>query len=145
MPGPGWPNNTATGKGFWWGTVAEYYDLYAHAARAVKAVSPRLRVGGPATDCCAAWITEFRECVGPPLRVYSAAFVNISFYFMLRALPSDERSESNPCCCTNRCRVQIICELKCSFHNCISIFYHNAHNLTYDIFCSGTARKMMFL
>lgn len=34
---------------FWSGTRAEYLRLYDEAARAVKAVSPRLRVGGPAT------------------------------------------------------------------------------------------------
>jgi xylan 1,4-beta-xylosidase len=42
---------------FWTGRPAQstYFDLYDHAARAVKAVSPRLRVGGPAT-AQAAWV-----------------------------------------------------------------------------------------
>jgi xylan 1,4-beta-xylosidase len=47
---------------FWNGIPREqsYFDLYAHTARALKSVSPRLRVGGPAT-AAAAWIPEFRK------------------------------------------------------------------------------------
>lgn len=42
---------------FWTGRPAQstYFELYDHAAHAVKAVSPRLRVGGPAT-AQAAWV-----------------------------------------------------------------------------------------
>ena len=42
---------------FWTGRPAQstYFELYDHAARAVKAVSPKLRVGGPAT-AQAAWV-----------------------------------------------------------------------------------------
>ena len=45
---------------FWNGIPREgsYFDLYAHTARALKSVSPRLRVGGPAT-AAAAWISDF--------------------------------------------------------------------------------------
>src|SRR5579862_2154025 len=45
---------------FWNGIPREqsYFDLYAHTARALKAVSPRLRVGGPAT-AAAQWVDEF--------------------------------------------------------------------------------------
>jgi len=45
---------------FWNGIPREqsYFDLYAHSARALKSVSPRLRVGGPAT-AAAAWINDF--------------------------------------------------------------------------------------
>jgi xylan 1,4-beta-xylosidase len=45
---------------FWGGIPRDesYFDLYAHTARALKSVSPRLRVGGPAT-AAAAWIPEF--------------------------------------------------------------------------------------
>jgi xylan 1,4-beta-xylosidase len=45
---------------FWNGIPRKqsYFDLYAHTARALKSVSPRLRVGGPAT-AAAAWITDF--------------------------------------------------------------------------------------
>lgn len=43
--------------GFWAGSRDEYFKLYAHAARAIKSVDPRYRVGGPAT-AGAAWIPE---------------------------------------------------------------------------------------
>jgi xylan 1,4-beta-xylosidase len=45
---------------FWNGIprMESYFDLYAHTARALKSVSPRLRVGGPAT-AAAAWIPDF--------------------------------------------------------------------------------------
>jgi xylan 1,4-beta-xylosidase len=45
---------------FWNGVPRQrtYFDLYAHTARDVKSVSPRLRVGGPAT-AAAAWISDF--------------------------------------------------------------------------------------
>jgi len=45
---------------FWGGIprMESYFELYEHTARAIKSVSPRLRVGGPAT-AAAAWIPEF--------------------------------------------------------------------------------------
>lgn len=45
---------------FWNGIPREgsYFDLYAHTARDLKSVSPRLRVGGPAT-AAAAWVGDF--------------------------------------------------------------------------------------
>jgi xylan 1,4-beta-xylosidase len=45
---------------FWGGDPkqATYWDLYDHTARAVKAVSPHLRIGGPAT-AQAAWADAF--------------------------------------------------------------------------------------
>ncbi|PUA27212.1 MAG: glycoside hydrolase [Cellvibrio sp. 79] len=43
--------------GFWAGTQAEYFKLYAHSARAIKSVNPNYKVGGPAT-AGAAWIPE---------------------------------------------------------------------------------------
>lgn len=45
---------------FWNGKPAQatYFTLYDHTARALKSVSPRLRVGGPATSAVA-WIPEF--------------------------------------------------------------------------------------
>jgi xylan 1,4-beta-xylosidase len=49
---------------FWAGDPkqATYFELYDHTARALKAVSPRLRVGGPAT-AQAAWADAFiRHC-----------------------------------------------------------------------------------
>ncbi len=45
---------------FWMGKPKQstYFELYDHSARAIKAVSPRLQVGGPAT-AQAAWVTPF--------------------------------------------------------------------------------------
>lgn len=45
---------------FWAGEPkqATYWELYDHTARAIKAVNPRLRVGGPAT-AQAAWVDVF--------------------------------------------------------------------------------------
>ncbi|HEY2395232.1 MAG TPA: glycosyl hydrolase family 39 [Rudaea sp.] len=49
---------------FWGGSPrqATYFTLYDHTARALKAVSPKLRVGGPST-AQAAWVAAFiRHC-----------------------------------------------------------------------------------
>ncbi len=45
---------------FWGGVPRQktYFELYAHTARALKGVNPRIRVGGPAT-AAAAWIPDF--------------------------------------------------------------------------------------
>ena len=45
---------------FWGGVPRDlsYYELYDHTARALKAASPRLRVGGPAT-AAADWVEPF--------------------------------------------------------------------------------------
>jgi xylan 1,4-beta-xylosidase len=45
---------------FWNGIPRKqsYFELYAHTARALKAVSTRLRVGGPAT-AAASWVDDF--------------------------------------------------------------------------------------
>jgi len=45
---------------FWNGIPRQdsYFELYAHTARALKAVNPRLRVGGPAT-AAADWVDAF--------------------------------------------------------------------------------------
>jgi xylan 1,4-beta-xylosidase len=45
---------------FWSGNPkqATYFELYDHTARALKSVSPRLRVGGPATSS-AHWVDDF--------------------------------------------------------------------------------------
>ncbi|TAN02630.1 MAG: glycosyl hydrolase family 39 [Rhodanobacteraceae bacterium] len=49
---------------FWGGDPkqATYFKLYDHTARDLKSVSPRLRVGGPAT-AQAAWVTAFLDHV----------------------------------------------------------------------------------
>jgi xylan 1,4-beta-xylosidase len=58
---------------FWNGIPRKdsYFELYDHTARALKSVSPRLRVGGPAT-AAAAWVTDF-------LKHTSAEHVPIDF------------------------------------------------------------------
>ncbi len=49
---------------FWNGIPRDksYFELYEHTARDLKAVSPRLRVGGPAT-AAAQWVTPFLQYV----------------------------------------------------------------------------------
>ena len=49
---------------FWGGKPAQstYFELYDHTVRALKGVSPRIRVGGPAT-AQAAWVPAFLEHV----------------------------------------------------------------------------------
>jgi len=48
------PNN----GGFWYGTQKQYFELYNTTASAVKSVSPKLRVGGPAT-MQSMWVDDF--------------------------------------------------------------------------------------
>jgi xylan 1,4-beta-xylosidase len=45
---------------FWKGTQADYFKLYAFTAKAIKAISQNLKVGGPAT-AKNEWIDEFLE------------------------------------------------------------------------------------
>lgn len=45
-------------RGFFDGTQADYFELYNHTTKAVKAVSSSYRVGGPATSATK-WIAEF--------------------------------------------------------------------------------------
>jgi xylan 1,4-beta-xylosidase len=47
---------------FWTSSRSEYFRLYDEAAAAIKAVDPRLKVGGPAT-AAAGWIADFAEHV----------------------------------------------------------------------------------
>jgi len=54
--------NEANLEVFWAGTKEEYLRLYDVAARAVKAVDERLRVGGPAT-AAAGWVADFLDFV----------------------------------------------------------------------------------
>ena len=42
---------------FWTGSQQDYWKLYDASATALKAVSPRLRVGGP-VSARAAWVAE---------------------------------------------------------------------------------------
>jgi xylan 1,4-beta-xylosidase len=43
--------------GFWVGGQEKYFELYAAAARTIKSVDPRLKVGGPSTSK-SAWVQE---------------------------------------------------------------------------------------
>eukprot|EP00045_Choanoeca_perplexa_P005019 m.42516 g.42516 ORF g.42516 m.42516 type:complete len:419 (+) comp12885_c0_seq3:240-1496(+) len=52
-------NEPGSSHGFWTGSEQDYYDLYNATATAIKRVDPNLRVGGPATDYCTCWITDF--------------------------------------------------------------------------------------
>ncbi len=45
-------------SGFFSGTKKDYFKLYEVTARALKAVDPRIKVGGPSTSACK-WIEEF--------------------------------------------------------------------------------------
>ena len=86
---------------FWGGIPRQqsYFDLYAHTARdSEKSVSPRLRVGGPAT-AAAAWVQRFPEASPrritcrltlfphTPTRTIRREFVRQNE----RAIPMDER------------------------------------------------------
>jgi len=51
--------NEANLPAFWTGTQADYFRLYAHAARAIRSIDGSLRVGGPAT-AMTAWVEELR-------------------------------------------------------------------------------------
>ncbi len=44
-------------RGFWSGTKEEYFELYKHAALAVKRVNPAYKVGGPASSK-SYWLTD---------------------------------------------------------------------------------------
>lgn len=46
--------------GFFDGSQSDYFKLYVVTARALKAVDPALRVGGPSTSACK-WIDEFLD------------------------------------------------------------------------------------
>lgn len=47
-------------KAFWTAEQADYFILYKHTAKAVKAVNKKLLVGGPAT-ASNAWVAEFKS------------------------------------------------------------------------------------
>ncbi len=46
---------------FWQGNQSQYFELYKQAALALKAASPNLKVGGPATCCADCWMSDFIE------------------------------------------------------------------------------------
>jgi len=51
-------NEPGVAPTFWTGTKEQYFQLYLQTTNAFKAVSRNFQVGGPATDCCAAWIED---------------------------------------------------------------------------------------
>jgi xylan 1,4-beta-xylosidase len=72
---------------FWTGSQSDYFALYAAAATAIKAVDPRLRVGGPAS-AQSQWLDDlvnFTAAHGLPLD-----FVSTHLY------PSDPQPEKSP-------------------------------------------------
>ena len=85
-----------------------YYQLYDATARALKAVNPRLRVGGPAT-AQAAWVDRFiRHCTEKPM------FPSISFPLM-----STETITANDVFGTdeNIPRTQMVCRAVAKVHD----------------------------
>lgn len=84
---------------FWNGVPREqtYFELYAHTARDLKSVSPRLRVGGPAT-AQAAWVPAFLDYVHehnlPIDFVSSHAYADDTVWNLFHThqnIPNDER------------------------------------------------------
>lgn len=83
---------------FWQGLPKQssYFELYDHTARALKSVSPRLQVGGPAT-AAAAWVVAFLDHThraGVPVDFVSThAYANDSTYAVFGtfgAIPRDQ-------------------------------------------------------
>lgn len=72
---------------FWNGSRDEYFRLYDVSRRAIKAVSPRLRVGGPATSKTD-WIPEFLDHVSQPDRDDPGEPPRVDF-LSTHAYPSD--------------------------------------------------------
>ena len=96
---------------FWGGIPRKdsYFDLYAHTARALKGVNPRIRVGGPAT-AAAAWIPAFLKYTAE--NHVPADFVSSHGYDdepVQRLLGTDEdiREEDRTCAAAAKVRHQI--------------------------------------
>lgn len=91
-------NEPNLSPGFWTGTQQEYFKLYAHAARAVKAVNPRYRVGGPAT-AGAAWVPEtiaFCTQNGVPIDFISTHAYGVDVGFLDEFGGTGTRLSKNP-------------------------------------------------
>eukprot|EP01006_Ploeotia_vitrea_P029885 TRINITY_DN62337_c0_g1_i2.p1 TRINITY_DN62337_c0_g1~~TRINITY_DN62337_c0_g1_i2.p1 ORF type:complete len:518 (+),score=48.43 TRINITY_DN62337_c0_g1_i2:14-1567(+) len=54
-------NEPGVAPTFWTGTQADYFKLFNYTSRALKGVSEKIQVGGPATDCCPCWIQDFEK------------------------------------------------------------------------------------
>jgi xylan 1,4-beta-xylosidase len=94
---------------FWAGEPkqATYWVLYDHTARAVKAVSPRLRIGGPAT-AQAAWADDF-------IRHVSEA--NVPADFVSTHVYANDRSEDVFGTHENIARDQMVCRAVKKVHD----------------------------
>ena len=94
---------------FWSGEPkqATYFELYDHTARAVKAVNPRLRIGGPAT-AQAAWAEPFIQHV---------AQNNVPADFFSTHVYANDRSEDVFATHETIGRDQMVCRAVKKVHN----------------------------
>ncbi len=100
---------------FWGGIPRDqsYYELYEHTARALKAVNPRLRVGGPAT-AAADWIPSFLAYVkqhGVPIDfVSSHGYADDTIENLFpgdRSVPTDTPPDDRVCLAVGKVRRQM--------------------------------------
>ena len=95
---------------FWTGTMEEYFQLYEASARAVKAVCPGLRVGGPAITSInyedTPWIREFcrfcRERRVPVDFVSAHIYTDVRTYYEFRGELSFPPIANRPSMSRNR-------------------------------------------
>lgn len=85
--------------GFWEGADQKaYFDLYARTARTVKAIDPKLRVGGPAT-AGAGWIPAFLDAVatrGTPIDFVTTHSYGVVGGFLDEAGKDDTKLSTAP-------------------------------------------------
>jgi len=93
---------------FWAGEPkqATYWQLYDHSARAIKAVSPRLRIGGPAT-AQAAWVDAF---------IKHCADENVPVDFVTTHVYGNDRSQDVFGTDENIPRNQMVCRAVAKVH-----------------------------
>lgn len=78
---PYWGFWNEPNEGFWQGTRSQFFDLYARCVRAVKRVSPTLKVGGPEVTFVPNgmdWVENFLEYCGT--NQVPVDFVSAHFY-----------------------------------------------------------------
>ncbi len=76
---------------FWTGSMEDYWNLYETAARALKSVDPKLKVGGPAS-AEAGWIDEFLDFTST--RSVPVDFVSTHAYPQNEFAACESRTES---------------------------------------------------
>ncbi|MBO9622939.1 MAG: cellulase family glycosylhydrolase [Sphingomonas sp.] len=85
--------------GFWEGADQQaYFDLYENSARAIKAVDPQLKVGGPST-AGAAWVPEllgFAATRGLPVDFVSTHTYGVEGGFLDEYGHDDNKLSTNP-------------------------------------------------